>query len=118
MRVVDYRRGLLLGLPAQGERTDLQPRPSVDEVIDIPNAAKRRYRLIMESWDRIVYPWLSEHNERKDVYRAPVLTPVVEFSTGRAGQLAGRGASRGPYVSPRDDAPPTVKVRRYQGGTT
>ena len=56
MRVVDYRRGLLLGEPARLKRKTDSPRLDYP---DIPNATKRRYRLIVESWDRIVYPWQS-----------------------------------------------------------
>ena len=81
MRVVDYRRGLLLGpAPPQGgdRKSESYQNPSVD--FDLPDAAKRRYRLIVESWDWIVYPWLSEHNEWMV---SPLLTFVVDDESCR-----------------------------------
>jgi N6-adenosine-specific RNA methylase IME4 len=78
LRVVDYRRGVLLGqAPHGGDRRSNKFQAS-SETLDVSEPMRRRYRLIAEWWDRLVYPWLSEHDQRKDCYRAPVLRRVAK----------------------------------------
>ena len=60
-------------------------------------------------------PWLREHNERKDVYRAPVLTLVVEFSTVPAtkdvGAITSEASTHGQIVKAElYQAPVAAKV--------
>jgi len=52
MRVVDKRRGELLGPAEQGKRTDLEHRKH-DAEVPISGRAARNYRTIAAHWDEI-----------------------------------------------------------------
>lgn len=72
LRIIEYRRGVLLGAGQQGARTDLQPFPSVEEV-DVAPATASRYRSIARAWDDVVWPFLLDAKERRDVTQAAIL---------------------------------------------
>ena len=62
MRIVEKRRGELLGPTKQGTRHDLQLLPHAEEVV-IPFATASRYRQIARHWDEL-YPYLLEQETR------------------------------------------------------
>lgn len=57
LRLIDKRRGELLGPARPGTRTDL--RPPVAGGYDVPERTAHRYRLIAEHWDDVIRPALS-----------------------------------------------------------
>ena len=71
MRIVEYRRGVLLGPDVtRGERTDLTS-PCVGK-FDIPSQTASRYRKIARHWD-VVWPHVLSAGSRWQVTQARVL---------------------------------------------
>jgi N6-adenosine-specific RNA methylase IME4 len=78
LRVVEARRGELLGPARPGKRTDLEPVPRVEQVdeVPLPKAAKTRYRQLAQHWETTLYPYLVHETDRRKVSQAHLLQLV------------------------------------------
>ncbi len=75
LRVIEKRRGDLLGPREPGKRTDLQPPPRVAEESE---GSKQRWRMIARHWDDL-WPFVVEAKDRRDVTQSALLRRAKRF---------------------------------------
>lgn len=105
LRIVEFRKAVLLGEPRQGARTDREPFPRVEEV-DAAPATVSRWREIARHWDRTVWPHLLAAKEARDVSQAAVLR-LIEAEKKKAVKVVApqNSVKNGPPpVDPESDA--------------
>lgn len=74
LRIVEKRRGDLLGEPEPGKRTDLQPLTCMEEV-EASAATINRWRMIARNWEEL-WPVVLAATRRSDVTQAALLRLV------------------------------------------
>ena len=100
-RLIECRRGVLLGDPGPGRPTPADNLPRAED-FDVAGATASRYRTIAKHWDRLLYPRLLEETDPHKVTQAALLRLIAHERPPPSPQAA---RSTGP--APEASASPT-----------
>lgn len=95
LRIVEKRRGELLGPKRQGARSDLSP---ASDNFEVSRQTISKWKTLAEHWDSIVYPYLLEAEDRRQVTQTNLLRLIKQ-------RIA---ADKPPNDTPPDDDAPTT----------